>query len=613
MRCSIHYLSVILVAAVMVSTLSARAADESKTEIRVIRPTKNDPAFESRLQTARRLIKARDYMGASSLLEQLQAEQPTDPVVYNLSRNCYDQLHFYGKSEMLARRLLESYPENYRYQSDLANTLFRQQMNEEGLQAYVRLVDLARSENEYLRIVDGLLAFGFHDEALKLVERFEGMNLSPSALAMQRGQIYERQARYGEAARVYFGLVDDTTRTGVAAEKRLSALLDFQDSAEATEEILLQMADSGSGLRSVRLLTAHYLATGRLEHAFEFARREDSLGATPGNTMAFYLRTCLDRKLYSQAAKAGEYLLNRYANSPVLMDVHFMYGRALTELGRYPEAIEVYDSAAARFPRIQDKGEALYEIGAVFLDRTLDYPMAMTYFDSVVNHYPRGIGYLKSRLAIPYCHLRQGQLAEATTHFKQLIARQINKDILEEIAFRLAQIQFCNQQFDSTRVALRKHLVDYPQGYYVNDAMKMLLLIEKAEQSPRLLRLYSEAVKFELQREVDSTENRLTSLADNQNRALADVALYRLMALKLEKPDTTAALTVINRLEEEFPESYYLPYGLKIKADIILTDPDTALEAQKLYRSLLKQYPNYPFSSEVRNKLRELEVDSRIG
>ena len=143
--------------------------------------------------------------------------------------------------------------------------------------------------------------------------------------------------------------------------------------------------------------------------------------------------------------------------------------------------------------------------------------------------------------------------------------------------------------------------------------MKMLLLIEKAEQSPRLLRLYSEAVKFELQREVDSTENRLTSLADNQNRALADVALYRLMALKLEKPDTTAALTVINRLEEEFPESYYLPYGLKIKADIILTDPDTALEAQKLYRSLLKQYPNYPFSSEVRNKLRELEVDSRIG
>ena len=66
-------------------------------------------------------------------------------------------------------------------------------------------------------------------------------------------------------------------------------------------------------------------------------------------------------------------------------------------------------------------------------------------------------------------------------------------------------------------------------------------------------------------------------------------------------------------LIEQFAESYFAPYGMKSKADLILMQGKDKEQAMQLYRELLEHHSDYPFITEVRKKLRELQPEPPIG
>ena len=108
----------------------------------------------------------------------------------------------------------------------------------------------------------------------------------------------------------------------------------------------------------------------------------------------------------------------------------------------------------------------------------------------------------------------------------------------------------------------------------------------------------------------DSAVFRLTAAVNSLNKALSDIALFQMTEIVLENGDDMQAVNYVDRMAKEFPESYYLPFGLKIKADILfdLEDSNNSKnEAKQIYKTLLESYPNYPFINEVRQILRESE------
>jgi TolA-binding protein len=181
------------------------------------------------------------------------------------------------------------------------------------------------------------------------------------------------------------------------------------------------------------------------------------------------------------------------------------------------------------------------------------------------------------------------------------------------VSYNLALIDFYAHRYDSSGARFRKLMVDYPRGYYVNDALRLVMLMTEAADNTGLLDDYSSALLFLERHLPDSARARLQQLVDHDNQALADVALFTLIDVHLSQADTTAALDAIERLVVEFEASYYAPFGIKRKADLLVARPEGVETARELYRRLLQDYPNYPFSSEVRKRLRELEVDRRIG
>ena len=173
-------------------------------------------------------------------------------------------------------------------------------------------------------------------------------------------------------------------------------------------------------------------------------------------------------------------------------------------------------------------------------------------------------------------------------------------------------IWFYRKQFDSAQTALQKLMVDYPRGFYVNDALRLIMNLKQAGEDEAVLYDYSDAIYFTARRMPDSARARYRQLAGGPDAVLGDIALLRLARMDLVEADSSGAMVTLDTLLARYPESYYYPFGLKVKADILMTRSERREDAAILYRRLLEEFPNYPFASDVRESLRRYEQE-RVG
>ncbi len=597
-----------ILAAGVPSVLAKQAEKIEEIELPVILENPQGE-FDQRVQLARKLIREGNYEAASALLEALYEQDQDNPVILNQLLSCYEQLGYLVKAEELARRFVERYPQNVTYRVKLAEVLVKQGKMEDAEAAYREAVSLLQqgSVSSYQMVLQSLMRHSFETTALALIDTVR-LKLHDSTLfALERGTILGQQNRYRDAAFEFFAVLDDTGRQASDAENKLLSLLDYPESSAEVQQALLGQTGRAVSSRAAKILSSFYLQTEQYDRAIDFALLQDSLEGQTGTPLVNFVHSCRERRLYHEAARIAEYILSRYQDSPIVGETYFLYADVLVQLGRFEAAIATYDSIAALSPRTQDKAEALFLIGNVYLNHLYDYPQALSIFDSVMNYYQAGVGYLNAKLSIPYCYLRQGELAQARTGFERVLQGSLNESIQEEVEYHLALLQFFEKKFDSTKTALRKLLVDYPRGFYVNDAVRLLMVLEEAAGASELLYDFSNALLFGQRRMSDSVEAKLLLIVHSWNKALADLALYKLALLSIERADSTKAVEYVDQLAAEFPESYYLPYGLKTKADVFVTRPDGVQEAKAIYHHLLEHYPNYPFISEVREKMRQLE------
>ena len=563
----------------------------------------------AQLQLARQLMSARDYQSAADILESLYEIDPTNSIISNSLKSCYEQLKQYSKGELLLRRLSEQFPDNISYKINLAENLIYQGKLDEGKKLYNNLLDKFEPNNAvmYTNVVRSMISCKLEDEAALTIEKLRQQSGNLTLMAVENAEILQLKRKYNDAALEYFSVLTDTTRTGNTAEKSLQELLGFVESSAPTEKALLSKITIDSSGRALKLLSSYYLRTGRYEDAYQFAIRQDSATGLGGTGLIQYLRGCMEQKLYTQSVRICEYVINNLSDKPYVNEFYYRYAESLEELGQYERSIKVYDTILTILPREQDKAEAAYRIGKIHLDRLNAPQTALIYFDSVMNHYPLGFAYNAARLANPRAHMQMGNLNESRKEYEKQSAIRQNPEISEEIQFNLALLDLFEHKYDSCDKALKKLLVDYPQGFYINDAVQLSFLMSQAGEATELLDDFADAVLFEKMKMPDSTVSRLLSIADAPNKVLADVALFRISEARLSRGDSTATIKYIERMEAEFGDSYYLPYGLKTKADILLTKKESIESAKEIYRRLLEDYPNYPFINEVREKLRELE------
>ncbi|MEA3296760.1 MAG: hypothetical protein U9R56_02715, partial [candidate division Zixibacteria bacterium] len=195
--------------------------------------------LDSRIMLARKLIKRKDYLGASAILETVYADHPDNTVIYNLLKYCYRELQYFPKWEELARRMVDRHPNDYRFQLDLAIALVKQEKLSESIRAFRQAVALAPVGTQRREVIESMVSTGFETEALTIIDSLSVQIPGSTANNILRGKILEKQKLYGEAAGEYYSALDDTTGDGITAEKKLLDLLGFEESSETAERVLL--------------------------------------------------------------------------------------------------------------------------------------------------------------------------------------------------------------------------------------------------------------------------------------------------------------------------------------------------------------------------------------
>ena len=574
------------------------------------------PSDDQKLAMARRYLGVGRYQEAADLLGVIFESKPDDLLVASLLRTCYDQLEQYDQAERLARKMIELDPASMTNRYFLAELLEKQGRSEEASSVYDEIEgSISHTDKNGLTMyIKSLMRVGLDDLALQKIDTARAWLNDSLAFSLDRGEVMERRRDYREAARSYLPIVvGDTLREARVAERKLLALLEFDGSSGATEKVLVERADSTAGLRLMRLLADYYLKADRFDEAFSYTLRQDSLEGMSGQPLIAFMQRCHERRKWNEVIRMAETILAGYPDSPYRTDVAYEYAAALANLGRAEEAIAAYRKLAATAENDNNLGDALYGIAVVYMEHLNQYDSALVYFDSVVTAYPRGSNYLNARRAVPLIYIRLGYLDPARQQYESLVNSKLPERMAEESLFRLGLVEFFESQYDSANVCMQKVMVDYPRGYFVNDALRIRIAIQDAAGDNALLDGYAEALLMEYRGEFDSAITRYRTICAGSGSKLGDISLYRIMQLELGRADSTAVLEAADRLDEEFPESYYRPLGLKMKADILAARDEESEAALEIYRQLLESFPDYPFSRQVREQLRQMEGPEPTG
>jgi tetratricopeptide (TPR) repeat protein len=601
-RAGIFLLSVVVLLAALASSTNA--------------VQQGDPGYDEKITTVRQLLKSRNLDGAIAMLEVMFESSPTDQLVINLLRNTYEDSKNYAKSELLARRLVEQDSTSYNWRIYLAESLAKQGQIGPAEMEYraAYALTLPADSGRLYGIFQSMMAFGAHNGALAIIDDIRARSGQDKAFGLQRGMMLQLDRRYAESARELFSVLsDDSAYAAGDAERQLLSLLEYADATADVEQVLMSVTGNVNSVRALRLLTSYAIKVGEYDRALEFAVRQDTLQKGQGAPLADLVRQCFDRKAYDATVRAAEYTLARYDNGPFLSQLRFQHAEALAKLGRHDASLAAYQKIAATIPTQADRGDAYCGIAELYLDQTNDPKQAINYFDSVLALPTRGVSYLKAVRLTPVCYIRLGDYETAALRLEKIVTMGFSDDILEEAEYRLSLLELFGHKFDSTKIMLKKLMVDHPRGMYVNDAMQMMIDLDQVLPDTTLLGLYARAVEYDTRRIPDSARRALGQLADAPDQKLADVALYRLAKLEVGENDTTAALGALDHLTETFPESFYRPYGLKLKADLIVDRTNERDKARQIYRELLEKYPNSPFISDARKRLRAIEEEGRVG
>ena len=114
----------------------------------------------------------------------------------------------------------------------------------------------------------------------------------------------------------------------------------------------------------------------------------------------------------------------------------------------------------------------------------------------------------------------------------------------------------------------------------------VLILDEAIEQAPDQLDLFSLAEFYRHTGQTDSLEYYLKKICRVGIPALAPVSYLNLAQLYNRQANEKLALEAIDSLLSFYPESYFYPFGLKAKAEILWKSEKTRESARSIYKNI---------------------------
>lgn len=597
-------------------SLRQKLPQKSQTGRTVVvgRPVQED----ERVTTARRLMREQQYEAAAALLETIYESNPSDENVANLFRAALLQLKQSDRAVQVLRQQVALHPTNHTYHISLAE-LLSQSGDRDGARGYYHsALSLVAPYGAYAAqpVIQSMIQYGHQEEAIELIRSLRQESGERLLFSVEEGSLLEKQQRYAEAIALYLPIaVSDSLSLGNQAEKRISGMLAFAESAPAAEAALTNwLSSSPHAARAAFLLGESYLRTDRFAEATRMSLLQDSLsGRSDGLALVNCMRAAERKHAAAPLLEMSALFLERFGSSTFRPSVLTMRAGALVQLNLSREALALFAEAIPLYPPPHQIA-LLTRQAELQLEQLGDPAGALTSLAMIeqlngvtLNQQQRLV---LARLA-SRAQFALGAFTEAEQGWQAVVQfPQVPDDVAEEASFHRALISSFSGRLDSAESQLKRLTVQFPRGSYVNDCLRLLAVFKDAADAPPLLQRFLDAEKWRMMHQPDSLAAALSDLIAAEDKRLAPVALLERAQDQSAAGDSSKALAALDQLLVQFPEAFQVPYGLKLKGDILAAQPTMHEQARHTYLDLLARYPNFPYAGDVRKKLRELEGQS---
>ncbi|MFH1006725.1 MAG: tetratricopeptide repeat protein [Candidatus Latescibacterota bacterium] len=203
--------------------------------------------------------------------------------------------------------------------------------------------------------------------------------------------------------------------------------------------------------------------------------------------------------------------------------------------------------------------------------------------------------------------LVDGDLGEASSILDRMSGQRMPTKIREEALFRKAEIAFFQGDFEQAIELSQALTQTFPEGFFVNDALKLAVLVEENGKPQEALSLFAQARLKLRQRNLVAADSILNRLVETFPAAEArDDALFLSSALSRDLGDYPEAIARCRNLLQIYPSSPLAPDARQRIAriyDEFLSQPEQALSE---YERVLIDYPGSLHGHEARRQIGRL-------
>ncbi|MFA6469803.1 MAG: tetratricopeptide repeat protein [Bacteroidota bacterium] len=575
-----------------------------------------------------------DHERALQIYSDLFKGDSNNYVYFDAVRRTNVQLKKYQAAIAVSLNRLKKTPADFSLHSNIGSLYSMAGSEAQADSVWDSVLSSAKKNQMYYRTVaNEQMNQRLFDKAISTYQRGRFEIGDQALFANELGYLYSFMMDYANSAREYLRMLRQNEQQYDFVQSRLAALVSRIDALKSVTAVIEEELVQKQSIPMLRIQMWLYMEANRYSDAFLVAQKIDKLVSSNGQELFAFAERTFRENEFRTAAAAYQQSLAVAVKSQFIPAARYGYARCIEEMSQlgqivdesvkgsissletrpsFSGAVNLYESLVKEFPYSAIGANSLYRIGWIRYKQLFDLDGALQVFDSVLAVTPAGAIVPTVLSTIGDIFIAQNKLTDAAKKFRQLSSSPYaNQDQKTLAQFRLAEIEFFEDNFDSSLVVLRP-LTENLKADESNDALILQYFItENIAQYPQAVKQFSSAELLARQFKLSEAVSEFASIIDVYPAApLADDALLKVAEYSIQLKKFPEALAAYLKLLDDYKESIEkdkTQFRIGELYHYYFMDKQKAIAA---YEVILEDYPNSLFSDEARKRIRQLRGDS---
>ena len=574
---------------------------------------------------ARQYEVAGKYQESLQIYQRLWNKNPQNITYYRGVKNNLINLKRFTEAIETTEKML-TIKKSYYLEADLGEIYHKLGETEKALQIWDEIIKRNKTQPlAYQAVANSMISNRLIDKAIEIYKMGRDNNPNKSIFLIELANLYNSRLDYKNATLMYLEYLKYSPNQFTFVEGQLARLAKNIEEVEPIIEIISDEIKKQNSLLLRRLLAGLYIQTSNYEQALEAYKfidenityKSSKEEKDWGRELFNFAQNAFNDEAYEFSQQAFTILISRYPDSPLVPRSQLGVAEAAYRLGDYIKAIQFYEKIIAIYPRHIEAQKSYLRVGEIKLFHYSEPQSAKESFITVLNKFSFSHDHFEAMFKLGECEIHLNKLDKAKEWYQKTItSRKVTDMIREKAQFRLALIDFWQGNFNAASDKLKQITQIQPifikrrdkSGFYVNDALKLSILINENMQESEILKEYANCLFLIEQLSFNDALTKLMSLVENNPQSqLADDIWLKIGELECRLGYYEKAIGAYRSLINNYPESMSCDIAQKQIGEIYETRLGKSDLAMKEYESILANYPESILLEEVRKKIRELD------